>query len=334
MPLSPFLLAPRHMPDTVVNSYDRCGTTYDRTSRLLLRRRRVGDHGAVQVRCRLATDCAVTGADSMGWFVFGPKRVALHAETRAVALVQCLPTSSIILYCNVPSVLSSYCMHVRCVRTPDGSSTRTQRRCGSIILRMRQASVQCMFSLDDLDRQRLRDSTDLSFIPWSHRAYSLVLWTGLGVTIDMAIQDAAYSTMTILRATHALLQKTEFSYVPASLSGEEGYNSGVYTDSAHEEPKVQTTAHLLGDRDREVRALRMELYATRARHWATLTQLAPTVQTGYCDMDLLYPMRTHLPAHVDWPDVGGNTHLCGPLLPATDPRSLGLLCFRFLTFSF
>lgn len=36
------------MPDTVVNSYDRCEMTYDWTSRLLLRRRRVGDHGVVK----------------------------------------------------------------------------------------------------------------------------------------------------------------------------------------------------------------------------------------------------------------------------------------------
>ena len=41
---------------------------------------------------------------------------------------------------------------------------------------------------------------------------------GLGVTVDMAVQDAAYSMLTIMRARHALLQNSEFCYVrPLSL---------------------------------------------------------------------------------------------------------------------
>ena len=42
---------------------------------------------------------------------------------------------------------------------------------------------------------------------------------GLGVTIEMYVQDAAYSMMTIIRARTALLQNTDFRYMPASLSG-------------------------------------------------------------------------------------------------------------------
>ena len=42
-------------------------------------------------------------------------------------------------------------------------------------------------------------------------------WThGLGVTIDMAVQEAAYQMLTIMRAHHGLLQNTEFCYVPAT----------------------------------------------------------------------------------------------------------------------
>ena len=43
---------------------------------------------------------------------------------------------------------------------------------------------------------------------------------GLGVTIEMSVQDAAYSMMTIIRARTALLQNTDFCYMPASLPGD------------------------------------------------------------------------------------------------------------------
>ena len=41
----------------------------------------------------------------------------------------------------------------------------------------------------------------------------------LGVTIEMSVQDAAYSMMTIIRVRTALLQNTDFRYMPASLPG-------------------------------------------------------------------------------------------------------------------
>ena len=37
---------------------------------------------------------------------------------------------------------------------------------------------------------------------------------GLGVTVDMAVQDAAYSMLTIMRARHALLQNSESVMFP------------------------------------------------------------------------------------------------------------------------
>uniref|UniRef100_A0A8I6Y700 Uncharacterized protein n=1 Tax=Hordeum vulgare subsp. vulgare TaxID=112509 RepID=A0A8I6Y700_HORVV len=138
---------------------------------------------------------------------------------------------------------------------------------------------------------------------------------GLGVTLDMAVQDAAYSMLTIMRARHALLQNSEFCYVLASQPGEEGYLSGFYFDSSMEDPLLQSIAEMLENRDRDARALRMELYATLARLWTALTQLACVVQTGYGDMEMLNPVRTHLPAHVDWPVIGGVTPLRGLLLP-------------------
>uniref|UniRef100_A0A8I6WR32 Uncharacterized protein n=1 Tax=Hordeum vulgare subsp. vulgare TaxID=112509 RepID=A0A8I6WR32_HORVV len=138
---------------------------------------------------------------------------------------------------------------------------------------------------------------------------------GLGVTVDMAVRVAAYSMLTIMRARHALLENSEFCYVPASQPGEEGYLSGVYFDSSMEDPLLQSAAQMLENRDRDGRALRMELYATHACLWTALTQLAPVVQTGYGDIEMLNPVRTHLPAHDDSRAIGGVTPLRGPLLP-------------------
>ena len=72
---------------------------------------------------------------------------------------------------------------------------------------------------------------------------------------------------------------------------------------------------MLEERDRENRALRMELYNTRQDHWATLTRLAPAVQIGYLDMRDFYPVRTRLPAHMDYPDVVGITPPRGRRIP-------------------
>ena len=70
-------------------------------------------------------------------------------------------------------------------------------------------------------------------------------WThGLGVTIDMAVQEAAYQMLTIMRAHHGLLQNTEFCYVPATLGGEDGYLCAAYYGHSHEDPRLQVTDQL------------------------------------------------------------------------------------------
>ena len=99
------------------------------------------------------------------------------------------------------------------------------------------------------------------------------------------------------------------------MHGQEGYYTRFYVDVVHEEPLLRTTTEMLEERDRENRALRMELYNTRQDHWATLTRLAPAVQTGYLDMRDLYPVRTRLPARMDYADVGGITPPHGRRLP-------------------
>ena len=94
---------------------------------------------------------------------------------------------------------------------------------------------------------------------------------GLGITMEMSVQDAAYSMISIIRDGYASLQDTEFHYLPAAHTGQEGYYTGLYADASHEEPLLCTTTEMLEERDRENRALRMELYNTRQDHWATLT---------------------------------------------------------------
>ena len=77
---------------------------------------------------------------------------------------------------------------------------------------------------------------------------------GLGVTIEMSVQDAAYSMMTIIRARTALLQNTDFRYMPASLPGAQGYYQAIYCDPTHEDSLLRTATEMLEDKDRENRA--------------------------------------------------------------------------------
>ena len=83
----------------------------------------------------------------------------------------------------------------------------------------------------------------------------------------MSVQDAAYSMISIIRAGYASLQDTEFRYLPAAHTGQKGYYTGLYADASHEEPHLRTTTEMMDETDRENRALRMELYNTRADHW-------------------------------------------------------------------
>ena len=68
---------------------------------------------------------------------------------------------------------------------------------------------------------------------------------GLGVTVEMVVQDAAYSMMTIMRVRTGLLRNTDFRYMPASLPGAQGYLQAIYADSTQEDSLTRTTAELL-----------------------------------------------------------------------------------------
>lgn len=94
---------------------------------------------------------------------------------------------------------------------------------------------------------------------------------GVGITINMAVLDAAYSCLMLLDENHTMVRETEFRYIPAALEEEEGYLSSLYSDSTLEETLVQSTAQLPKNRDHKVRALFLELYSTHTYLWITLT---------------------------------------------------------------
>jgi hypothetical protein len=94
----------------------------------------------------------------------------------------------------------------------------------------------------------------------------LYLFHGIGVTIEMAVHDAAYSAVARIRGElSASLDASEFRYIPYAPAGDA---TGYYTAiCAPYEPRrydpqilIQCTQAL----DRTVRALAVELFATRA----------------------------------------------------------------------
>ena len=60
--------------------------------------------------------------------------------------------------------------------------------------------------------------------------------------------------------------------MPGSLPGAQGYLQAIYADPTQEDSRTRTTAEMLEDKDRENRALRLELFNTRADHWATRSE--------------------------------------------------------------
>src|SRR3954470_8086211 len=94
--------------------------------------------------------------------------------------------------------------------------------------------------------------------------------------------------------------------MPASFPGAHGYLQAMYSDASHENSLLCTTTEMLEDKDRENRALRMELFNARSDHWATLNRFAPAVQARYMDMRDLYPLL---------PPAVGTAGAAPPFLP-------------------
>lgn len=136
---------------------------------------------------------------------------------------------------------------------------------------------------------------------------------GFGVTVEMAVHEAAYICLTFLRAEYRLLDHSPFRYIPSGYLGEAGHHHTVHLDARDEPYEVHQLIQLAQDQDRSLHALRYELFATRELLWDALGHLSTAVDAGLLPTDVLYPARTEFPPHLALPKVGGHTPEQGPL---------------------
>ena len=147
----------------------------------------------------------------------------------------------------------------------------------------------------------------------------LHVFHGIGVTVEMAVHDAAYIAVARLRGENSHLDASEFRYIPYAPAGDD---TGYYTAICAPYERRRYDPHVLIQctqaLDRTARALAVELFATRARLYDAMTQLLPAVRAGIQPEYILYPRRTQMPMGIDWPAVGGHRPVRGPLLSARD----------------
>jgi hypothetical protein len=147
----------------------------------------------------------------------------------------------------------------------------------------------------------------------------LHLFHGIGVTIEMAVHDAAYSAVARLRGEHnTSLDASKFYILYAPAGDATGYYTAICAPYEHRRYDPQGLIQCTQDLDRTVRALAVELFATRARLYDAMMQLLPAVRAGIHLEHILYPRRTQMCAGIDWPAVGGHTPARGALLTARD----------------
>jgi hypothetical protein len=147
----------------------------------------------------------------------------------------------------------------------------------------------------------------------------LHIFHGIGVTIEMAVHDAAQSAVARLRGEHSSLDASEFRHIPYAPAGDAtGYYTTICASYGRRRFDPQVLIQCTQALDRANRALAIELFATRARLYDAMTQLLPAVHAGLHPEYILYTRRTQMPAGIDWPAVGGHTPARGPLLPVRD----------------
>ena len=123
-----------------------------------------------------------------------------------------------------------------------------------------------------------------------HNAY------GVGVTIEMAVHDAAYAALTRLRGEYRALDTSPFRHIAiASDVGAEGYYTAAYS-TVTRGPFYHHNLVLHADgMARANRALRHELYTTRQHLYRALMLFHPSVQSGDLSRSAIYPARTVMP---------------------------------------
>ena len=95
---------------------------------------------------------------------------------------------------------------------------------------------------------------------------------GIGMTIDMAVHDAAYFAVARLRGEHSRLDDSEFRYIPYAPAGDDtGYYTAVCAPYERRRYDPQVLIQCTQALDRTTRALAVELFATRACLYDAMT---------------------------------------------------------------
>ena len=136
--------------------------------------------------------------------------------------------------------------------------------------------------------------------------YTYYTYFGMGTSVEMAVQEAAYVALTCLRREFEHLENTSFRYFPSTPSQAEGVESATYMDFSEEQNvRIRRLAHLVQVLDQQYRLVRHELCVSRGRLWNLMVAIEPSVSMGRFNRDHLYTVPESVPPELACPDVGG-----------------------------
>ena len=142
----------------------------------------------------------------------------------------------------------------------------------------------------------------------------------VGSSVDLAVQQAAYYCLTVLRSEYYCFNNSPYRYVPCGAITDRGVHFSVYTSANNERnASLMATAQFAHNRDSAAEALAQELYTVRDQLYRTQCLLSTYTRQFVGDDQYtgfqLGPLYRQ-------PDAGGYTLARGPLLRA-DPLAFG-----------
>ena len=141
---------------------------------------------------------------------------------------------------------------------------------------------------------------------------------GLGITVEMAIQEAAYNAVTRFRWDMPPMANTSFMFCPSAPPPEQALNHAEYHDLAGEmNPTILRQAQFIRALDQEFRVVRHQLFATRERLWDLLLAVEPSVRMCRLSRGVLDARAEPIPDDITPPGVGGFIPPRGPSPPGT-----------------
>jgi len=141
---------------------------------------------------------------------------------------------------------------------------------------------------------------------------------GMGVTIEQAVQEAAYTGLVTYRDHNPYLSSPEslFRNFPAQRDYTVGSSVARYTPAdANAEPKYRALVDLVQALDHRARMWRDLFMASDMSLYETLMEAEDGVEMGVLDESILTPTSIALPAFMDCPPVGGTIPRPGRLIP-------------------